>query len=155
MSNLGRRFKVALLHKGSSLIYFGMSKNPYESTNFLRRQLEILHLQIISITTNQIIKTLKYNPSFDVVTDIYYHVHLINAQVESMQTDPFTFTNFFIPLRMHPDTRDMITYTISRIKPDTASFYFGAILAEKTVVSLIKNDPKITIIPSGKFNMLI
>jgi hypothetical protein len=44
IQNLGRRFKVALLHKGSSLIYFGMSKLPHESTHFLRRQLEVLHL---------------------------------------------------------------------------------------------------------------
>jgi len=40
---------------------------------------------------------------------------------------------------------------VSRLKPDTAKFYYGAILAEKTVVTLIKNDPKITIIPSGNY----
>lgn len=57
-----------------------------------------------------------------------------------MGRDPFTFTNFFIPLRMHKDIRDMITQSIQRIKPDNRRYYYGAIFAEKTVVALIKND---------------
>jgi hypothetical protein len=37
---------------------------------------------------------------------------------------------------------------VAKLKPDHAPFYYGAILAEKTVVAIIKNDPKITVIPS-------
>ena len=67
-----------------------------------------------------------------------------------MARDPFTFTNFFIPLRMHAETKDKISAVVSRLKPDSKEIYFGLILAEKSVVGVIKNDPVITIIPSGK-----
>ena len=70
-----------------------------------------------------------------------------------MAKDPFTFTNFFVPLRLHLETKDEIMKIVSRIKPDHG-FYYGAILAEKTVVALIKNDPKITVIPAGNLQLL-
>jgi hypothetical protein len=67
-----------------------------------------------------------------------------------MPRDPFTFTNFFIPLRMHVETKEKIANVVSRLKPDSKQIYFGLILAEKSVVGLLKNDTNITIIPSGK-----
>lgn len=39
-----RGMKCAFLHKGGSLVYFGLSKVPGESAEFLKRQLEVLHL---------------------------------------------------------------------------------------------------------------
>jgi hypothetical protein len=45
------------------------------------------------------------NPSFDVLTDLSPHLNLIHNQVDCMPRDPFTFTNAFIPLRMHIDTK--------------------------------------------------
>jgi hypothetical protein len=63
------RMKVAFLHKGGALIYMGLSKERTESFSYLKKQLEILHLQMIANTTQQIIKTLKYNPSYDVVNE--------------------------------------------------------------------------------------
>jgi hypothetical protein len=54
----------------------------------------------------------------------------------------------FAPLRLPLDTKDEIMQIVSRVKPDTNFYYYAAILAEKTVVSLIKNDPKIVVIPA-------
>ena len=53
---------------------------------------------------------------------------------------------------MHVETKDKISAVVSRLKPDSKRVYYGLILAEKSVVGLIKNDPSITIIPSGKFS---
>ena len=69
-----------------------------------------------------------------------------------MPRDPFTFTNAFIPLRMHIDTKQQIAQVVGRMKPDNASIYYGLIMAEKAIVAVIKNDTKITVIPSGKFS---
>ena len=68
-----------------------------------------------------------------------------------MPRDPFTFTNYFVPLRMHVDTKELISQTAARFKPDSNSIYYGLIMAEKAIVALIKNDPIINIIPAGKF----
>ena len=38
---------------------------------------------------------------------------------------------------------------MGRVKPDNLSVYYGLIMAEKAIVAVIKNDPKITVIPSG------
>jgi hypothetical protein len=69
-----------------------------------------------------------------------------------MPRDPFTFTNAFIPLRMHIDTKQQIAQVVGRMKPDNASIYYGLIMAEKAIVAVIKNDTKITVIPSGMFS---
>jgi len=50
-----KRFKVAFLTKGEVLIYIALSKNRHESLTSLRKQLEVLHTQFISITTQSII----------------------------------------------------------------------------------------------------
>jgi hypothetical protein len=71
-----------------------------------------------------------------------------------MSRDPFTFTHFFIPLRMHVETKEKIANVVSRLKPDAKQIYYGLILAEKSVVGLIKNDSIINIIPSGKNSLL-
>lgn len=54
---------------------------------------------------------------------------------------------------MHLDTKAQIFQVVERIKPDSTSVYYGLILAEKALVAVIKNDPKITVIPSGKRTM--
>ena len=94
--------------KGEVLIYLCVSKNRYESITSLRKQLEILHLQFIAITTHGIIESLKINPSFDVVNEFNDYYHIIDNQVSRMVKDPFTFLNQFIPLRFHPRTREQI-----------------------------------------------
>lgn len=104
----------------------------------------------MSITTNSLIKTLQFNPSFDVVTDLYQSAPLIEECLAFAGCDPGTFTGCLLPLRMHAETRDKIAHVVYRLQPDIPQVYFGAIVAEKAVVSLIKSDAQIAIIPSGK-----
>ena len=100
--------KVAFLNKGNSLIYIAISKVQDESVSFLKKQLEILHLQLISIATQSIVKAMKRNPSFDVVNDIYHSTGLLKTLCQTTDKDPATFLNSFLPLRMHPKTKEAI-----------------------------------------------
>ncbi len=99
-------FKVAFLTKGEVLIYICISKDKRESLTSMRKQLEILHLQFVSITTSKAIDHLKQNPSYDLVNEFSDYYHFIDNQVSNLIRDPFTFLNHFLPLRFHPRTRD-------------------------------------------------
>ena len=74
------KFKVAFLTKGEVLIYFAISKDKYESLTALRKQLEILHLQYIALTTSHVINSLKMNPSYDLVNEFSDYYHILNNQ---------------------------------------------------------------------------
>jgi hypothetical protein len=147
--------KVAFLHKGGSLIYIGISNAKDESVSFLKKQLEFIHCQLISLTTQNLIHTLKSNPSYDVVNDIYEQTHLLKTICNSADKDPGTFLNQFLPLRMHPNTRESIEITIKRYKPESEKYLYGAVLTDKTVVALIKHNPKIIVFPAGKLYLVI
>jgi hypothetical protein len=47
-------------------------------------------------------------------------------------------------------TRDAIEGCIKRFKPYTDQFYYGLILSERSVISIIKNDGLVSIVPAGK-----
>ena len=52
-------YKFAFVIKGGCLIYIAMSRCKSESISFLKKQLEMLHLQLISITSRQIVVMLR------------------------------------------------------------------------------------------------
>ena len=105
------------------------------------------------MTTQNLISTLKTNPSYDVVNDIYSSTPLIRAICNSTDKDPGTFLNQFLPLRMHPNTRESIEITIKRYKPESEKYLYGVVLTDKTVVALIKHNPKIIVFPAGKISL--
>lgn len=72
-----------------------------------------------------------------------------------MSRDPSIFLNQFLSLRLHPQTKNAIEVTLKKNWPKTDDFYYGVILAEKAVVSLIKNDPSISIAPAGKITLIL
>lgn len=88
-------------------------------------------------------KTLEFNPSYDVPQDIFDKIHLLDHQCIDSKKDPFTFLNQFLPLRMHTDTRTALETTFRRFKMLNSEPYYGLLLAEKTVVSILRTDPKI------------
>lgn len=106
MTSLSKNFKVSFMTKGQVLIYFCITRNKKESQTSLRKQLEILHLQFIAITTSSIIANLNFNPSYDVVNEFGDYYHILDRQVSRMVKDPFTFLNHYMPLRIHPRTRE-------------------------------------------------
>lgn len=53
---------------------------------------------------------------------------------------------------MHPNTRESIEITIKRYKPESEKYLYGAVFTERTVVALIKHNPKIIVFPAGKIS---
>jgi hypothetical protein len=149
ISTLKNTFKVSFLTKGEVLIYLVLSKDKKESVTSLNKQLEILHLAFISITTSQILEHLRQNPSYDVVNEFCDYYHFLDNQVTNMVRDPFTFLNHYAPLRFHPRTREQIMQYVVQHKP-LGNPYFGMVLAHRTVAAIIKNDKKIDLVPAGK-----
>lgn len=106
--------------KGSEgcLIYIAISKCKDENVSFLRRQLEYLHLQLISAGTIQIINSLKSNSNYDILSS-----GNIRDQVESMREycnyiwkDISAILNLYPSMRLHPMTRGVINNIILKHK---------------------------------------
>ncbi|CDW87641.1 UNKNOWN [Stylonychia lemnae] len=154
IATLSRNFKVAFLHKGQSLIYIALSRDQFESVSFMKKQLEVLHTQFISLQTSNLIKTLNINQSYDVANELYQHQFQIKHLCDKMYKDPYTFLNQFLPLRLHPKTRELVDETLRNNKPQTDKYYFGLVLMEGTVVGVIKNEMKITVVPTD-INMIM
>ena len=98
---------------------------------------------MISLTTNALIKTLIINPSFDAVNAVVGQEEFLKNVCDTSSIDPSTFLNYFMPLRMHPKTREAIEHTVKKYKPNSENFYFGLVISEKTIVAIIKNNSKI------------
>ena len=57
-NNKGKDKKICVLTKGDCLIYVALSSEKDETISFLRKQLEFLHMQLISVTTRHMMKML-------------------------------------------------------------------------------------------------
>ena len=121
--------KFVFLHKGNALIYIGISKS--DSTSFLRKQLEQMHLQIISITTKQVLTMLINDPSFDFMSELWSGLPLLRHTSTLAHLKPSTLLNMYPPLRTlnSKEIPEHVDFAISKFKP-TDSYYFGVILAE-------------------------
>ena len=79
------------------------------------------------------------------------HMPQLKYHCEKLEKDPFVFLNYFQPLRLHPRTRELVEVAISDSKPEIADKYlFGLILAERSVIHIIKNDDKLSVGATGK-----
>ena len=93
-------YKFVFVSKASCLIYIGLTRNRSESVSFVKKQLEMLHLQLISITSRQVIEMLKMNPSFDLMGEMYTGLPLVRRMASGASKSMATFLNMFQPLRM-------------------------------------------------------
>lgn len=66
-----------------------------------------------------------------------------------MNKDPFSFLNQYLPLRVHPKTRDFIHNQVLQHKPE-GNPYYGMVLGQRSVAAIIKNTNNIEVVPSGK-----
>jgi len=55
--------------KGGTVIYIMISKKKQESVTYMRKQLAVLHTNLVSIATKQFIRILKTNSCYDVMAD--------------------------------------------------------------------------------------
>jgi hypothetical protein len=50
-----------------------------------------------------------------------------------------------MPLRMHAKTREAVEQTVKRYKPPSDEYYYGLVIIDKTVIAVMKNNPKIIV----------
>ena len=55
---------------------------------------------------------------------------------------------------MHPKTREAVEQTVKRYKPPSEDYYYGLVILEKTVIAVVKNNPKIHVAPTGKILLI-
>ena len=108
----------------------------------MKKQLEMLHLQLISITSRQVIEMLKMNPSFDLMGEMYTGLPLVRRMAAVTNKTMSTFLNMFQPLKMTKQVQDSIEFVLQRNKPAPENFFFGLLLAETTVVAMFKSSQR-------------
>ena len=116
--------------------------------------MEMLHLQLISITSRQVIEMLKMNPSFDLMGEMYNGLPLVRRMAAGANKSMATFLNMFQPLKMTKQVSESVDFVIQRNKPAPENFFFGLLLAETTVVSIFKSSQR-TIVQPADINLLI
>jgi hypothetical protein len=125
MSTRLKEFKICVLTAGGGtandacLFYVAWSNAKDESIAFLRKQLLVLHTYIISAGTRAIMKHFRNNPSYDLVNDdkLCFRVPALKEYCNYMWQDPSTFLNLYLPMRLHPMTRNAVYNIILRHKP--------------------------------------
>ena len=48
----------------------------------------------------------------------------------------------------------MIEVSAKRYKPETSDYLYGLLLTSRTVIAIIKNNPKIIVFPAGKLTFI-
>lgn len=162
--------KVSFMIKGGTVIYIMVSKNKTLSFSWMRKMLGVLHTSLVSVATKQFIAILKQNSCYDLMDDpaIYRQLPSLSYLCQVMQQNPYTFLNCFLPLRLHPYSRNVVNQIVSthrealqagRIQsdhvvasgdsdPEDDSYYFGLLLLDETVVTIFKNNESIRVTPA-------
>ena len=148
------RYKFVFLTKGNCLIYIALSRQKNESVSFLRSQLEMLHLQVISISTKQVIKMLNDNPSFDLMQEMWNGLPLLKRMSRGVNKSIGSVLQMYQPLRMDKATADHIEFAVKTSKPSGNSFYFGLLVANQTIVGIFKSKQSIVVRPADVIVLL-
>ena len=137
----------------------------------MKKQLAILHTTLVSIATKQFISILKQNSCYDIMADsaVYRLLPSLSYLCNVMPQNPYSFLNCFMPLRVHPITRDTINRIISKHRkalssgkiqstihtdaagdsdPEEDSYYYGILFMDETVVSIFKSNKNIGVTPA-------
>ena len=116
--------KIAFMQVGGhinegSLIYIAISKIKQETISHLRKQLYFMHLQIICAGTLNLIKCLKSNPNYDILSNdsVRAQMSLISSYCGNhLWRDTTAIMNLYPPLRLHPMTRGAINNIVMKHK---------------------------------------
>ena len=136
------------------MIYIGMSRVKNESVSFVKKQLEMLHLQLISITSRQVIEMLKINPSFDLMGEMYNGLPLVRRMAAGTNKSATTFLNMYQPLKMTKQVEDSVGWVLQRNKPPAETFFFGVLMASSTVVGVFRASQRTKVAPAD-INLLV
>ena len=148
LTRLGK-FKICFMSSSDkstegALIYIAISKSKKESLSHLRKQLNMIHSMIISAGTGHIISSLKSNPNFDILNNpaIREQIPLISKVCDYIWQDPATILNLYLPLRLHPMSRNAVNNVILRHKPTKIEDYAGLEENENKAAIEGEDDPK-------------
>jgi len=148
LTRLGK-FKICFMTSGGkssegALIYIALSKSKKESLSHLRKQLNMIHSMIISAGTGHIISSLKSNPNFDILNNpaIRDELPTITQLCDYLWQDPATLLNLYLPLRLHPMSRNAVNNVILRHKPTKIEDYAGLEENENKATVEGEDDPK-------------
>lgn len=76
---------------------------------------------------------------------------LLKRLSQTAHKTPATFLDMYMPLRLDSlDTAYYMHNSMQRSKPDPTSYYFGILIAEKTVVQVFKSSNNVKVRPAGK-----
>jgi hypothetical protein len=90
-----------------------------------------MHLQIISITTKQVLTMLINDPSFDFMSELWSGLPLIRHTSTLAHLKPSTLLNMYPTLRTSnsKEIPEHVDFALSKFKPNEG-YYFGVILAQ-------------------------
>jgi len=145
-SIFGKGFKCNVLIKGH-LIYVGITKYK-ESSTFLWMMLEYLHLQIVSLVTNQMNKMLTERPNLDVRSNIANLERPLHMMSDMVRRSPSFLLNAYPVITLNPLFWTDLAQLINEFKPK--DFYYGLVITSTNVLALISSndDPNPEIKPS-------
>ena len=69
MNTRMKGLKIVFVCKGGCMLYVMTSKVKKESVSFMKKQLELLHTQLVSIATKNFIQHMKENSCYDIMED--------------------------------------------------------------------------------------
>lgn len=110
-----------------------------ESSTFIRRQIEYLHLQFISLVTSNVNAQLTKKPNLDIKTSIAGLERTMDMMCDISQISPSIFLQAFQPLRMPDQTRKLIEKCVESNLPKT--FACGMLVSSMNPISIF-TDPE-------------
>lgn len=162
--------KVCIMGAGgrgsdASLFYVAWTTAKNESISFLRKQLRILHTYLISAGTRKIVQHFHDNPSYDLVNDenLCFKVPALKEYCRFLWQDITSVCNLYLPMRLHPITRQAVNSIISKHKPKLREpdeqaeekdrddaldmYYYGLLMMNHSIVTIFKNHKDIAVTP--------
>lgn len=120
----------------SQICYVAITKYK-ESTTYLRQQLEYLHLQMISLITNQILESLVERPNLDIRNSVAGLEKPLHMMSEMVKRSPACFLNAFPVIILNSMLRKDLYQLIDENKPN--EFYYGMLITYTNVLAIIEN----------------
>ena len=87
-----------------------------EPISYIRKQLEYLHIQFISLMTSSVLNLLKMRPNLDVKTNIVGLEKTLDMMCETTNKSPSCFLQAFQPLRIPMTCREVFNQAVRSAK---------------------------------------
>jgi len=135
----------------SQICYVAITKYN-ETTSYLRSQLEYMHLQMISLITNQILESLNERPNMDIRNSVNGLEKPLHMMSEMVKRSPACFLNAFPVITLHSDLRKDLNQLVEENKP--SEFYYGMLVTYTTVLAIIENKTEDAVIWAPDINLI-